>query len=249
MAVSAVLTAVASALRADQFKLEQVSLNAANASTPGYRRGVVTAVSFNAVMGAEEAQSASSTSTLPMAAPLLQRSTDMTPSTLQATGRPLDVAIEGKGMLLLTDGTRSWLTRAGSLQVNEQGELVGHRGLRVVGDGDLSPGSLQDLSIDASGQLRKGVQLMGRLRVVNVAEPRALSTVDGLLFDAPEEDVVDVPVDQRAVRAGFLETSNVNGLNDMLGVMETVRHYESLIRLAQGYDEVVGKAIQKLGEL
>jgi flagellar basal body rod protein FlgG len=35
----------------------------------------------------------------------------------------------------------------------------------------------------------------------------------------------------------------------MMGVLENTRHFESLIRLVQGYDEVMGKAIQRLGEV
>lgn len=246
--MSDILSAVGAALHADQQKLAQISLNAANATTPGYRRGVVSSVAFNDVMSAQEAGGTASGA--PLLAPLLQRFTDFTQAGLQATGRPLDVAIEGQGLLMLTDGARTWLTRAGTLRINDQGELVGHKGLRVVGlQGDLRPVSAQSLSIDVAGRLTRGDEAIGQLRIVQPRDAQALSTQDGVLFEVEADQVVSAPPDEHTVRAGFLEGSNASGLNDMLGVMQTVRHFESLIRVAQGYDEVLGKAIQKLGEV
>mgnify|MGYP000877192153 CR=1 FL=1 len=249
--MSDILSVVASALRADQSKLEQSSLNAANAATPGYKRASLVAQSFDQVLGAQQSTGAAHKSGDTWRAPtyVLNKVTDFSAGALQQTGRALDVAVEGKGFLQLTNGTQTWLTRTASLQVNAQGDLVGPKGLRVVGDlGELRAGGDKGLSISASGELQRGDQVLGRIKLVVPADDSALNSSDGVLFEASQDQLQDAPPDQGVIRAGFLEGSNTSNLKEMLGVMESVRHFESLIRLAQGYDEVMGRAIQKLGE-
>lgn len=254
-----ILSVVAAALQADQTRLEQASLNAANASTPGYRRGTVVAVSFDQAFSSAEqsagfgpgagAASALRQPSWTAAKPVLQRATDFTHGALMQTGRALDIAVEGDGFVSFTDGQRTWLTRTASLMVSSTGELVGPRGLRIVSEqGDLRPGTDQGLSIQGNGRLLRGDQVLGQIRLVRPVDTEQLVSQDGVLFEVGEQ--VLEPVNDRGVlRAGFLEASNTNHLKEMLGVMENVRHFESLIRLAQGYDEVLGRAIQKLGEV
>ena len=244
-----ILSVAVSALRADQTRLEQLSLNTANATTPGYRRGVLASVSFNGVMDVQQANQAAALASLP-STPLLQRATDFTAGALTQTGRPLDVAVEGDGFLAVTDGTQNWLTRAGALQVNANGELTGANGMRVIGmQGDIRPGGSAGISIDAAGRVTVANLPVGQLRVVKPATDAQITSSDGILFSVAGDQFTDVEPEHRALRAGFLEASNTNSLQEMLGVMQSTRHFESLIRLVQGYDEVLGKAIQKLGEV
>ena len=248
-----IMSVVVSALRADQSRLEQSSLNAVNASTPGYRRSSIVSLAFEREMTAHAVTASGSIEGSPTWAPTpaaLQKITDFSQGSLQKTGRTLDVAIEGKGFLSLTDGTHTWLTRTAALQIDAHGDLVGPNGLRVVGaDGDIRPGGAQDLTINASGQLMRNEQILGRIKVVAPTDEAQLSSDDGVLFQVSADHVHDASSDESVIRSGFLEASNTSSLKEMMTVMESVRHFESLIRIAQGYDDVMGKAIQKLGEV
>lgn len=51
------------------------------------------------------------------------------------------------------------------------------------------------------------------------------------------------------VRQGFLETSNVTPVGEMVQMMETLRHYEAAQRFVRGYDELLEKAISELGKV
>lgn len=242
------LSVVSVALQADQSRLEQTSLNAANASTPGYRRSGVASIAFDQVMDSAQQSGMAGKSWLPPA-PVLQRAIDFTPAALMQTGRPLDVAVEGEGFIALTDGQRRWLTRAAALSVASTGELVGPRGLRVVSDaGELRPGTEQEVAIQGDGTVQVGGRAIGRIQILQPEDVHALTTQDGVLFEVGEQ-LTESAVGKAVLRPGFLEGSNTHQLKEMLGVMETVRHFESLIRLAQGYDEVMGRTIQKLGEV
>ena len=67
---------------------------------------------------------------------------------------------------------------------------------------------------------------------------------------APDGAQSSVPVREGAVQIqqGALENSNVNHLQEMVRLMEAVRHFESLQRVATGYDEMLANSIRKLGE-
>lgn len=244
-----IMSLVASALKADQSQLERASLNAANAATPGYKRSSLVALNFDRAMSAHEAVSASESDWAPMM-PVLKTITDFSAGGLQQTGRALDLTVEGRGFFKLTDGSRTWLTRTAALHVDSNGDLVGPKGLQLVGSqGVLKPGSATDLSITAVGDVMRGDQVLGRIALVNCLDDTQMRSDDGVLFESPADQLEDVDADKGVFRSGFLEASNTSNLKEMLSVMEGVRHFESLIRLAQGYDEVVGKAIQKLGEV
>ena len=58
------------------------------------------------------------------------------------------------------------------------------------------------------------------------------------------------PADGEArVRQGYLENSNVDSTAEMVGLIESMRHFEAAQKIIQGYDDMLEKAIRKLGEL
>jgi flagellar basal body rod protein FlgG len=70
---------------------------------------------------------------------------------------------------------------------------------------------------------------------------------NGLYLAVSAHQVQDVKTPS-ALRTGFLEDSNVSSPQEMVRLTETVRHFESLQRLVQGYDDTLEKTIRKLGE-
>ncbi|MNY66168.1 flagellar basal body rod protein FlgF [compost metagenome] len=70
---------------------------------------------------------------------------------------------------------------------------------------------------------------------------------DGLLVT--EQQASQVPDAELHVQQGFLENSNVSSMQEMAQLIQSMRHFESMQRVALGYDEMVGNAVRKLGEL
>ena len=91
--------------------------------------------------------------------------------------------------------------------------------------------------------------MLGRLTIFMPESVAKLQSIDGVFFETDQDNLNERRPDQYSVRAGFLESSNSDGLKEMTGVMATLRHYESVIRLLQGYDELLGRTISKLGEV
>ena len=74
-----------------------------------------------------------------------------------------------------------------------------------------------------------------------------MRALGGGLF-AAEGAVRELPAAQVAVRQGFLENANVDTSHEMVSLTTSVRHFEALLRVAQGRDEMLGTAIRKLGD-
>lgn len=237
-------------------RLEAISVNAASASLTGYRRHVVAGRAFDALLAPASIVAldsadvaASSASAFEEAGRPASHQVDLNSGAMVPTGRALDLAIDAEDLFFaLTDGTQTWLTRAGSFHVNEEGVLVGESGLRVVGaSGDVRlPGS--DVEVAADGRiLREGV-VVAALQLFRPNDRMSLQPAHGALL-AAAAGVQPAEAEAGRVRSGMLEASNTDSAREMLSLMALSRQFEALSHLAQGYDELLGRTIQKLGEV
>jgi flagellar basal-body rod protein FlgF len=236
-------------------RIDAISVNAASASLPGFRRHVIAGRSFTAALTGPTGPTKSSTDESAKTAasfqggsPALQQ-VDLRPGSLVSTGRPLDVALESADLFFaLTDGEQTWLTRGGSFRLNQDGVLVGEGGLRVVGtDGDLHiPGG--EVTVEADGRITQLGVTVATLQLFKANDPASLVAAQGsLLTAATGEEPEDVGGGR--VRAGALEGSNTDVASEMIALMAVSRQFESLTRVVQGYDALLGRAIEKLAEV
>ena len=224
-------------------RLEAIGLNAANAARPGYRRQF-------ALDGAPAPEPSAGTGARALHAvregggPV-----DLRPGAPIGTGRALDLAIEdGELFFALTDGERTWLTRAASFHLDADGVLVGERGLRVVGrDGDIRLDG-EDVEIRRDGQIVRDGVALGALQLFRPNDRAGLRAAGGALLSATNgEHAVEAGTGR--LRSGFLEGSNAEPARDLVELVALTRQFESLARVTQGYDELLGRTIQQLGTL
>jgi flagellar basal-body rod protein FlgF len=233
-------------------RVEAISLNAASASLHGYRRHVVTGRAF-ATSLAEVAEPGSSTVTGSrlgdVAAISRQHQVNLQRGAMISTGRALDLAIDADDLFFaLTDGTQTWLTRAGDFRLDADSTLVGEGGLRVVGtQGDLRlPGT--NVAVTSDGRIMHEGLLVGTVQLFRPNEPASLQAARGALLIAPfGMQPADAGVGR--IRSGTLEASNTDASREMLSLLAVSRQFESLSRVLQSYDELLGRTIQKLGEV
>ena len=235
-------------MQADMARMDQVAMNLANAHTIGYKRDVLAAPPFARLLAAGEA-------TLTGAQPT--RHMDQRSGSLKASGQPLDVALAGPGWFEVRTDEGLAYTRQGDFRADAQGRLVTARGHAVLGTSGeirLPPGVPV---IDAEGRIYEGgaagasavrlrAESVSQIKVVQF-DPAAVPVRrgDGLVtfegMPQPAEGRVEL-------RQGFLENSNVSSMQEMVQLMQTVRHFESLQKITLGYDEMLGNAVRKLGE-
>jgi len=226
----------------DLARLEVISNNLANATTPGFRREIAVTPAFDSVLGgligAGEGPRLDTTI----------RVTDQRPGSLQYTGRELDVAIEGDGFLELRGAEGPVYSRMGALAIDATGRLLGASGLPVEGVGGEIQLTGMTPRIDADGSIWENEVEVGRLKLVRFAAPEGLEKIGSGLYRAasleePEEDP------GLRLRQGHLEMSNVSVMDEMVLMIELVRRFETTQQLVQGYDDVMTQALRTIGDL
>jgi flagellar basal-body rod protein FlgG len=158
--------------------------------------------------------------------------TDFTPGVLRETGRPLDVALDGDGFLVVQTPRGERYTRAGALTVDASGQLVTQRGELIVGEN--GPITIRrgkgDLGIGTDGSISVDGQPAGKLRIVRFNDARAALKKEGdSVFMATGKEE---PQDANGTRVvqGVLELSNVNAVTEMATMMHNSREFDSLQR-------------------
>jgi flagellar basal-body rod protein FlgF len=216
------------------YRQDTLAQNLANANTTGYRADTV---AFRAVPveGQEAGTRVFSVETTIGA--------DFTPGPMQATGRSLDVAVQGPGWLAVQgrDGTEAY-TRAGSLQVGADGTLQLPGGLLVLGDGGpISVPANAQVSIGADGTVSaatpgtRGLAVVGRLKLVNPPAEQLSKGADGL-FRIGNGDAAPADAAVR-VADGTLEGSNVNVVEALVGMIAVARQFELQMKLLSSAEQ------------
>jgi flagellar basal-body rod protein FlgF len=207
---------------------ETLANNLANANTTGFRADIA-ALRAVPVRGQEAGTRVAAVETT--------IGSDFTPGPIVATGRDLDVAIQGAGWLAVqaADGAEAY-TRAGSLQVAPDGTLTLPNGLPVLGEGGpiVVPANAA-LTIAADGTIsartagQSATNAVGRLKLVNPPTEELSKGTDGL-FRLKSGEAAEADADVRLV-AGSLEGSNVNVVEAMIGMISAARQFELQLKL------------------
>ena len=244
------------ALGNDQARIERVATNLANVQTPGYKRELWVEhagepSAFAQAMAALQPGPGDDSGAAPLAgtAPLPQAvlSRDMRPATLRPTGRALDVALAGVGLFEVATEHGPAYTRRGEFQVDARGRLVTPQGHALLGlAGEITVTS-EHLGIDAAGRVLENDKPVAQLRIIEARPEQLRALGDGLY--AADGAVQELPAAQVSLRQGFLENANVDTAHEMVSLTASVRHFEALLRVVQGRDEMLGTAIRKLGEV
>lgn len=256
-----VLALALQSMQQDMQRLDRTGLNLANALTPGYQREVVSArplrlgtPSFAAMVGTGPAAEAVPPASPHALAPGLLVQTDHRPGTLRSTGQNLDVALAGSGYFEVSTPGGPAYTRQGNFRLDAQGRLITAQGHAVMGRGGEILLQSRQVRIDAQGNIfdadarDRTDRPIAQLKVVEAPQPSQLRRLgEGLMsIDGQTEQLADADI---RIQQGFVENSNVSSMHEMVQLMQTMRHFESMQKVALGYDEMTGQAIRKLGEL
>ena len=165
------------------------------------------------------------------------------------TGNPLDVMIEGQGMLQVQtpDGTR--FTRNGSLSLSSDGILMTRGGHPVMGDkGDIlvRGGAFE---INSSGEVWQDGNMIDRIKLVTFDESAELERTGGNLFFHGGEESGQRPVVDPQMKQGWLEGSNVNAIKNLTSMIVAHRSYEAYQKAISNYDRIMEKSSNAIGDV
>lgn len=168
---------------------------------------------------------------------------------LLMTENPLDIAIEGDGYfpIDLPDGDIGY-TRAGSFQLNAQGQIVTADG-HPVQPGIIVDPTATEVGINASGEVLVKLpgqvqeQVVGQIQLANFANVAGLEAIGDNLFRETEASGAANLANPGTnglgtVRQGFIEASNVNVVGELTNMITAQRAYEMNSKVIQTTDEM-----------
>ncbi|OHB75272.1 MAG: hypothetical protein A2Z25_20580 [Planctomycetes bacterium RBG_16_55_9] len=203
-------------------EFDLIAHNLANVSTVGYKRRCN---AFSKSLEMQE-QNASSSGAGESSGPL-----DFSQGSVIETGRPLDLALYGKGFLVVETPNGPLYTRNGVLYVNQNNQIVDSMGRIVAGQlGPITvPGNvgISQLSVSSSGTLSANGADIGTLMLVNFEDESQLVPTGESCYRMPVENVTPVAAENISVKQGYQEASNVKVIDELVGMILVSRLYEA----------------------
>jgi flagellar basal-body rod protein FlgF/flagellar basal-body rod protein FlgG len=175
--------AACSALKTQTNALEIAANNLANVSTSGFRGQIA---SFQSLLVQTAGQQMGSWERLVNEQAVLQGShLDLGQGSLEKTGNPLDVAIDGPGFFAVQTKAGTLYTRNGSFHLTSSGQLVSANGDPVLGaSGPISVPAGQ-VSISADGTVSVEGAVVNKLQIAEFAPSTALEPQGSSYYSAP----------------------------------------------------------------
>lgn len=231
--MSELIMQLSEVMRAEVKSLDQLANNAANLSTPGFRseRTALGTDFLRAVAAGQQARAETRVTTKEGA--------------LQVTGQTTDLAIRGDGWFVVETADGPALTRNGRFRLTAEGELVDRMGARVLTESGAATGLKSAFSVSADGSIRQNDDVVGKLQLVTITDFSRLQAIGDGRYRYLGELIASKGA---AVVQGAFESSNVDTAADMLQLMRTTRHIETLQRSMSAYDQVLNTGINQLGK-
>ncbi len=249
-------------LDAQQTQLDVVSNNLANVSTNGFKRSraVFEDLLYQTLRpaGAQSSQQTQVPEGLQVGTGVRMVATARlhTQGNLQQTANQFDLAISGAGFMQiqLPDGTTAY-TRDGSLHMDAQGQLVTSNGY-PLSPAITIPANTQSVTVAPDGTVSATLQgaaaptQVGSIQLANFMNPAGLQALGNNHYAetaASGTATTGTPGTNGlgTINQGFVETSNVNVVEEMVSMIQTQRAYEINSKAIQASDQM----LQKLSQL
>lgn len=252
------LNIAATGMLAQQLNVEVISNNIANMNTTAYKRQ---RADFQDLLyqnleriGATSADSGEIVPSgiqigLGVKAGSVYRVTEQ--GNLISTGNKIDLAIQGRGyfQVQLPNGDNGY-TRAGALQLSPNGELVTADGF-LLNPAVTVPQAAEDIFINKTGEVQAKISgavdpsVVGQIQLTTFFNAAGLEAIgDNLFLETPASGTASAgtPGSSGGVGTllqGFLETSNVNPVNEITSLITAQRAYEMNSKVIQASDEML----------
>ncbi len=256
------LNTAATGMKAQQTNMDVSANNIANASTTGFKKS---RAEFEDLMyqtqiepgAATGANSVSPTGVqVGMGAKTAAVTKDFEQGSTKVTNNPFDVEIRGPGFLPLQmpNGQIAY-TRDGSLKKGPDGRIQDKNG-NVLQPEIVVPPNATGIEISANGQVQILTdnsiqpQSIGQMQIVGFVNPAGLKSLGGNLYVPTPSSGIPQQGNpgqngQGTIAQGQLETSNVNIVDEMVGMITTQRAYETNSKVIQASDQML-QAINNL---
>lgn len=166
------------------------------------------------------------------------------------TKNPLDLALSGQGFFVLETPEGIRYTRNGSFDLDPTGTIITKEGHALLGENGpiVIPADNENLVISDDGTVYCNNQVIDKIKRVDFNEKtKDLIKTQQCLWKATD---ATKEMDSNAeIKQGFLESSNVNIIKEMIAMIEAERAYNFDQKVLTSFDEILSKAINEIGRI
>lgn len=252
----------ATGMLAQQLNVDTISNNIANMSTTGFKRQ---RAEFQDLLYQTKirggASSSDAATTIPsgiqqglgVKAGAVYRINEQ--GALQSTSNKYDLAVMGQGYFQITQPSgETAYTRAGAFQLNQNGQMVTAQGYTLQ-PGITIPSDATDVTINSSGQVlvktqgQTALTNAGQIQLALFPNEAGLEALGNDLYSITEASgaaVVGNPAatGYGALQQAFLESSNVNVVQEITNLIQAQRSYEMNSKVIQTGDQMLNTITQ-----
>jgi flagellar basal-body rod protein FlgG len=253
------LYSAATGMEAQQQNLNTIANNLANVNTAGFKRSKIEFQDLLYQKPRTSGADAGGGNVIPTGievgngSRVAATAKVFTQGQLTQTGEKLDIAVQGDGFFEIqkSDGTLAY-TRDGSFKVSPTGQITTSDGLTVLSGFQPVPAGTTSINVSESGDVTYdgtgGAQTF-RLNLTRFANPSGLRSLGGNLYEetpASGTPETGAPGEQGfgTTRQGYIETSNVNIVEEMVNLIVAQRAYEINSKSIQTSDEMLQNVAQ-----
>ncbi len=250
---------------AQQRNVDNIANNLANTNTPGFKKDQLTFKEYLTVLEKGQGSQVAALPNKEFSPEDFYKSfgaensqvlvdgtyTDQTQGQLNHTGNPLDLGINGPGFFEILSPNGIRFTRRGTFSLNNEGVLTNEKGYPILSNQGGNP---QDriikisggkISINQEGDIYIDGNNSSKISIVEFNDPQALRKEGNSFYINNDESNKKEGI-KSTLHQGFLESSNVNALEEMTNLIKASRHFESIQQIIKAYDNMAGKAVNEI---
>ncbi|MGE5633131.1 MAG: flagellar hook-basal body protein [Caulobacteraceae bacterium] len=166
-----------------------------------------------------------------------------------STGNSFDLALRGKGFFCVETPEGERYTRDGEFTKDSQGYLVTSEGYKVLGENGYIMVEGKEMTVNEKGEVYKDDEMVGKLKIVDFNDYNALRKEGGGLIGIAEGVDEQPQIAAGDIQQGFLESSNVNSVKEMVEMLTMLRSYEASQKVIKIHDELLGKSVNEIARV
>ncbi|NIY14954.1 MAG: flagellar basal-body rod protein FlgF [Nitrospinaceae bacterium] len=247
-----------------QRKLETISNNLANVSTQGFKKNILMYQERTPPFGDDFKMTQTPGLHTPYTnqinevsyVEVTQSRTDFSQGPMVSSDNPMDLALNGEGFFVIKTPNGLRYTRNGTFHLDGLGQLVNHTGDLVMthgGSGIIVPQNTERLSVDPDGTVfgGRGLELvpLDQLKIMKFQNNNNLIKEGNGMFRSANGDRGQEATPNTQVIQGHIEKSNVNAVEEMTKLIETVRTLEAYQKIIQSIDEADDQSVNSLARV
>ncbi|MBQ7943579.1 MAG: flagellar basal-body rod protein FlgF [Lachnospiraceae bacterium] len=245
----------------EQYRMDIMANNLANADTTGFKKEGSTAQSYSEIMSVkikditENPNIPQRLGGVSLGVKIGETYTDFSQGSFRDTGNTLDLAISGDAFFNIeftnkAGETTTKYTRSGDFALTKDGYLTTTDGDYVLGeDGRIQLSTTAGSTVvDENGNIYQDDEFVAKIKLTAFEDTNYLTHYGETMWDAVEGaesyDATDCKIHQ-----GYLEMSNISVVSEMVNMISIQRHYEANQKVITTYDESLDIAVNQLGRI